>query len=74
MWWMFAPRDSMFAAMSAGQWISSEYKGKLQKSGELQRHFRFLQEPGDVVFVPREWAHAVNNVQPSLAVAVEFSL
>lgn len=30
------------------------------------------QEAGDLLFVPREWGHAVLNVQPSVGVAIEF--
>ena len=32
-----------------------------------------LQNPGDILYVPRDWAHATVNVQESIGVAVEFS-
>ena len=31
----------------------------------------FLQEPGDVVYVPADWGHAVLNLEDSVAVAFE---
>merc|ERR1712130_541020 len=60
MWWMFAPKDSMYVSMSTGQWINNIYVKNKYK------HFNFIQEKGDVVFVPNQWAHAVNNMENSL--------
>lgn len=31
-----------------------------------------LQKPGDVLYVPEHWAHAVLNLADSVAVSVEF--
>ena len=33
-----------------------------------------VQEAGDVLFVPSGWGHAVLNIEPSAAVAVELQL
>ena len=38
---------------------------------DLPPHFMFVQEPGDIVFVPRHWGHAVLNLADSIAVALE---
>ena len=71
MWWMFAPEDSMYASMSAGQWIHGEYRQNVMNK---YKHYSFIQEKGDVVFVPSQWAHAVNNLENSLAVAIEYDI
>jgi hypothetical protein len=34
-------------------------------------HYRFLQEAGDLVFVPEHWGHAVINLSDTVAVAIE---
>lgn len=34
-------------------------------------HYLFLQGPGDVVYVPQHWGHAVLNLADSVAVAIE---
>ena len=33
-----------------------------------------MQYPGDVVYVPLHWGHAVLNAQDSIGLAVEFSM
>ena len=32
-----------------------------------------VQRPGDVVYVPENWGHAVVNVEASIGVAFEFT-
>lgn len=74
MWWMFSPKTSMYSSMNIVNWINNEYKQKMIENGEVHRHYCFIQEAGDIVFVPQEWAHAVSNLQPSLAVAIEYDI
>ena len=77
MWWMFPPAFSMYSPWSAGQWFYQEYQANLARmTGQqpLGNHYAFVQEPGDIVFVPNEWAHAVSNMEPSIAVAIEYGM
>eukprot|EP01084_Bolivina_argentea_P107076 191481_1 len=73
MWWMFSPKNSMYSSMNIMHWVKNEYK-QMIKNGEIHKHYCFIQDPGDIVFVPSEWSHAVNNIQPSLAVAIEYDI
>lgn len=48
------------------KWFAAEYPNlKL-------RPFEVIQEPGDIVWVPAGWGHAVLNLEPSVAVAFEL--
>ena len=40
----------------------------------ILKHYSFIQEKGDVVFMPSQWAHAVNNLENTLAVAIEYDV
>ena len=74
MWWMFSPKSGMYSSMNIVNWIDNEYKKKMIDGGESHRHYCFIQDEGDVVFVPQDWSHAVSNLQPSLAVAIEYNV
>lgn len=56
-WWFQPPSVATSATFVSDQWVSD---------------YRCVQEPGDFVYVPDSWSHAVYNLQDSAAVAIEF--
>ena len=84
LWVLRVPEDAEFAQAHAADWFTGAYAEQLRewragaaaaRGGALSPppppHLRFLQEPGDIVFVPRAWGHAVLNLADSLAFAIE---
>jgi hypothetical protein len=56
---------------------SSTSSPSLTGSGEELRNrksraLECVQRPGDIVFVPGNWGHAVINTHASVAIAIEF--
>ena len=47
-------------------WFSDDYPGVGQPL------FECVQEPGDIVYVPEDYGHAVLNMEESLAIAGEM--
>ena len=79
-WFLWKPFDSTVDATRASlggaeplpfgtpvlKWFVSEYPRLASRPLEV------VQEPGDVVWVPAGWGHAVLNLEPSVAVAFEL--
>ena len=62
--WVFVPPSQAgFVDASAAHWWPSR--------GEAGLAFEVLQGPGDFVYVPEGWGHAVVNLADSLALAFE---
>ena len=75
-WILFPPQDAFFTVQPVLQWLTGfteerthSDKGLYYTPGDVQE---CVQLPGDVVFVPELWGHAVVNLRPSIAVAYEF--
>eukprot|EP00746_Dinoflagellata_sp_MGD_P059536 gnl/MRDRNA2_/MRDRNA2_253940_c0_seq1.p1 gnl/MRDRNA2_/MRDRNA2_253940_c0~~gnl/MRDRNA2_/MRDRNA2_253940_c0_seq1.p1 ORF type:complete len:523 (+),score=65.75 gnl/MRDRNA2_/MRDRNA2_253940_c0_seq1:112-1680(+) len=67
-WWLWPPAN---AAMSRVHPSLFRAEGCLQKLGPA---LELIQEPGDIVYVPDGWGHAVLNVEDdTISVACEFS-
>ena len=65
-WFLLPPDRSLYSTTPVATWLAS---AAALPEGALQ----CVQEAGDVVFVPRGWAHAVLNLRTSVGVAVEAS-
>ena len=53
--------------------VKNHFKEKAKSAGddvEVVRCFEFVQEPGDIVFVPSMWHHAVLNVSEKATLAI----
>ncbi len=50
-------------------WLKNEAAADIRDVSGVQE---CVQLPGDVIFVPEFWGHAVVNVRESMAVAYEF--
>eukprot|EP00037_Helgoeca_nana_P022380 m.228580 g.228580 ORF g.228580 m.228580 type:complete len:689 (+) comp25978_c0_seq1:1127-3193(+) len=69
--WAFFPPNSTFMSAQpvARWWASAATSERVQAAARI-----VVQEAGDVIFVPSGWGHAVRNLAPSAAVAVELHL
>ena len=67
LWVLRPPSDATFAKLHAAQWFCD---GPYVEE-DPSPHLRFLQEPGDIVFVPDSWGHSVLNLADSFAIAIE---
>lgn len=63
-WFLWPPQDAHFVFDHVGAWIK-------RKTGH---YLECIQMPGDVIYVPQNWGHAVINEAPSIAVAFEFNV
>lgn len=70
-WIIFPPYKSFQTKQSAIEFFCYHHNMKQEKREKLT-YYTFTQNVGDVVFIPREWSHAVLNVQPSIGIAVEM--
>ena len=76
-WWLFPPDAGNYSAMPAMQWVSEVLPGLCKRCEQRELPERacplvVTQEAGDLLFVPRDWAHATLNLQPSVGYAIEF--
>ncbi len=67
-WYLWPPSEAYFAFSQAREW-EQEYLGG--HHGE-PRATVCVQGPGDVMYVPENWGHAVVNLADSVAIAFEF--
>lgn len=65
-WAIFSPALKRWGSRPALQWFSTP--------GQLEGARQCVQGPGDSLFIPETWAHAVINVEDVVATAVELSL
>ena len=82
LWVLFPPSRAEFGRAHAHVWFARVYPAKYggmaagggsgdDDDGGGSGHLLFLQGPGDVVYVPPHWGHAVINLADSAAVALE---
>ena len=69
LWYLWPPSEAHFAFCHVQDWQRSHQEGQLRGPAALE----CVQRPGDIVYVPENWGHAVVNVEDSIAVAYEFS-
>jgi ankyrin repeat protein len=66
-WFLLPPQRAAYSTRPVLEWIERDY-ARLDPPP-----IEFIQEAGDIVFVPNYWAHAVLNLLPSVGVAFEFT-
>jgi hypothetical protein len=76
-WWLFAPDAGNYSVTPAHTWVQREMSDlcrRCERGGvhAWQCPLTFTQEAGDLLFVPRDWAHATLNLAPSVGYATEF--
>eukprot|EP00755_Sulcionema_specki_P038852 Sspe_Gene.2813::Locus_937_Transcript_1_1_Confidence_1.000_Length_1816::g.2813::m.2813 len=64
-WVLIPPADAYFTKTHVRKWFDS---GRAPRPGTLH----CIQRAGDIMFVPRNWGHAVINVQTSVAIISEY--
>jgi hypothetical protein len=70
LWLVWAPQDAAFSGSHARDFFREWLRSEGPAAGETPT-IAFLQEPGDLVFVPAHFGHAILNLADSLALAVE---
>ena len=65
-WFLWPPGERFWSNKPALEWLHEDYM--LLPCPPIE----IIQNPGDVVFVPRDYAHAVINLEDSVAIAFEF--
>ena len=68
-WYLWPPSLALFDFRHIQEWLS-DYNGG--GAGSSEGVLECVQRPGEVVYVPENWGHAVVNVMDSIAVAYEF--
>ena len=74
-WVLFPPEQARYSTIPAGEFYGAVLPELCRECAEhpgAHCPLQVTQEEGDILFVPREWGHAVLNVQPSVGVAAEF--
>ena len=68
MWYMFPPSSNFYSTMPVHQWF--ERFDKMDSKNKPQ-YVQCIQNPGDVVYVPDHWGHAVLSIgdKPAIAIA-----
>ena len=65
-WFLSHPNDATYSREHVVEWL--ERKGGYDQSRVLE----CVQQPGDLIFVPTSWGHAVLNLQTSIGAAFEI--
>lgn len=63
-WFLFPPHEARFSRVAISDWVASRPTPPAP--------FEVLQQSGDILYVPKGWAHGVLNLSPSVGVACEF--
>lgn len=78
-WWLFPPAAAGYSTIPVAEWAQLVLPGLQDRCGAPNTTIAppgcpvvVMQRPGDIIFVPRDWGHAVLNLQASVGVAVEF--
>eukprot|EP01119_Soliformovum_irregulare_P012678 TRINITY_DN3305_c3_g1_i3.p1 TRINITY_DN3305_c3_g1~~TRINITY_DN3305_c3_g1_i3.p1 ORF type:complete len:601 (+),score=183.08 TRINITY_DN3305_c3_g1_i3:16-1818(+) len=64
-WFLYPPDRAFFSRKHVMKWYEEDKK---KRDDPLE----CLQRPGEIVYVPSNWGHAVINMQSSVALAIEF--
>jgi oxalate decarboxylase/phosphoglucose isomerase-like protein (cupin superfamily) len=67
-WYLTHPAETEFHTMPAAAWVAAV----LPRLPPERRPFECVQGGGDIIFVPRNWGHAVLNEETSVGYAREF--
>ena len=69
-WFLQPPGNKTVSRKHPVDWLEDDYTAATAAGALLE----CTQRPGDVLFIPHHWSHAVVNVRDSLAVATEFRM
>lgn len=62
-WLIYSPMDGFYSTQPSSELLKSTYPKAME----------FTQEAGDLIYIPRYWAHGVVNLQECIGVATEFN-
>lgn len=57
-WFVFTPRKTLYSRKTIHKWVEEDY----EQLAEEDRPLECIQTPGDIVYVPLDWGHAVLNL------------
>jgi hypothetical protein len=58
-------------ATSSKEWFNNEYDTSLQKYKDRNNEvIEFIQESGDVIFIPKHWSHTIINLDECLGITL----
>lgn len=66
-WFIYTPARALYSRLPVAQWVEHE----LPKLPDDEQPLQCVQKPGDVVYVPLDWGHAVLNEDDAFGVALE---
>ena len=74
-WWLLPPHAARYSAEPVSAWLArgGAGDGGAGADAAARAPAQCTQRAGDVIFVPRGWAHAVLNTRTSVGVASEFA-
>ncbi len=64
-WFILPPMQGVYSSKPILKWLDEGYPHV--------KSLEFVQDAGDVVYIPRYWSHAVLNLQECVGMAVEFN-
>ena len=67
-WYIYTPARSLYSRASIAEWV----RDSLPKLDESERPLECVQRPGDVIYVPLDWGHAVLNEDDAFGFALEL--
>jgi ribosomal protein L16 Arg81 hydroxylase len=70
-WTLLPPRDAVYSATPVRRWHALGGPARLRAEGRAV--FECVQQPGDLLYVPDHWGHAVLNLQPAVGFAAEVA-
>jgi hypothetical protein len=68
-WYLLPPAFARYARKPVSDWLLEDLPS-LAADARIPL-FTCVQQPGEIVFVPRGWAHAVVNLVESVGIAAE---
>ena len=66
-WYLFPPSSNFFTTMPVNQWVR---QFEARPPGEQQPHIKCVQNPGDIIYVPDMWGHAVLSTNDETAIGI----
>lgn len=71
-WFLYPPPQRFWSTKPTAAWIFEDYLVSATAAAKADPPpIEVVQEPGDIIFVPTDWGHAVVNLEDSVAVAFE---
>ena len=66
-WYLLPPSEKLISSVPVKEWVDTH----VPALESTVRVASCVQQPGDIIFVPNNWAHAVLNLKSSVAIAWE---